>query len=78
MGGDVKNRPQHFLPGGLPPCRLGNCGLTAADCQDLASGLTGNQSLTHLCLSGNSLGSGGVNLLCRAMKSPNCGLQRLM
>ncbi|GAB5581549.1 NACHT [Prionailurus iriomotensis] len=57
---------------------LGNCGLTAADCQDLASGLTSGQSLTHLCLSSNSLGSAGMNLLCRAMKSPNCGLQRLI
>ncbi|XP_078295356.1 NACHT, LRR and PYD domains-containing protein 5 [Panthera onca] len=57
---------------------LGNCGLTAADCQDLASGLTSGQSLTHLCLSSNSLGSAGMNLLCRAIKSPNCGLQRLI
>uniref|UniRef100_A0A673UYD8 NLR family pyrin domain containing 5 n=1 Tax=Suricata suricatta TaxID=37032 RepID=A0A673UYD8_SURSU len=56
---------------------LGSCGLTAADCQDLASGLTSNQSLTHLCLSGNSLGSEGASLLCRAMRSPNCRLQRL-
>lgn len=45
---------------------------------DLASALTKNQSLTHLYLSGNSLGSEGMNLLCRAVKLPNCGLQRLM
>uniref|UniRef100_A0A8C9CIR5 NLR family pyrin domain containing 5 n=1 Tax=Phocoena sinus TaxID=42100 RepID=A0A8C9CIR5_PHOSS len=57
---------------------LGNCGLTATDCQDLASALTKNQSLTHLYLSGNSLGSEGMNLLCRAVKLPNCGLQRLI
>ncbi|TKC40681.1 hypothetical protein EI555_007946, partial [Monodon monoceros] len=63
---------------GLSPCRLGNCGLTATDCQDLASALTKNQSLTHLYLSGNSLGSEGMNLLCRAVKLPNCGLQRLI
>uniref|UniRef100_A0A8C3WED2 NLR family pyrin domain containing 5 n=1 Tax=Catagonus wagneri TaxID=51154 RepID=A0A8C3WED2_9CETA len=57
---------------------LGNCGLTAADCQDLASALSKNQSLTHLYLAGNSLGSEGVNLLGRAMKRPSCGLQRLI
>ncbi|XP_059007183.1 NACHT, LRR and PYD domains-containing protein 5 [Mustela lutreola] len=57
---------------------LGNCGLTAADCRDLASALISNQSLTHLCLSSNSLGREGVNLLCRAIKLPSCGLQRLI
>ena len=63
---------------GLSACRLGDCGLTAADSQDLASALTKNQSLTHLYLASNSLGSEGVNLLGRAMKLPNCSLQRLM
>uniref|UniRef100_A0A452SNB2 Uncharacterized protein n=1 Tax=Ursus americanus TaxID=9643 RepID=A0A452SNB2_URSAM len=62
----------------LESLRLGNCGLTAAGCQDLASALISSQSLTHLCLSSNSLGSEGVNLLGRAMKFPNCGLQRLI
>uniref|UniRef100_A0A4X1T750 NLR family pyrin domain containing 5 n=1 Tax=Sus scrofa TaxID=9823 RepID=A0A4X1T750_PIG len=57
---------------------LGDCGLTAADSQDLASALTKNQSLTHLYLASNSLGSEGVNLLGRAMKLPNCSLQRLI
>ncbi|XP_014649705.1 PREDICTED: NACHT, LRR and PYD domains-containing protein 5 [Ceratotherium simum simum] len=57
---------------------LGNCGLTAADCQDLASGLVNNLSLTHLNLSSNSLGSEGLNLLCRTIRLPNCGLQRLI
>ncbi|KAF3815044.1 hypothetical protein GH733_017320 [Mirounga leonina] len=56
---------------------LGSCGLTAADCQDLASALTSNQSLTHVCLSSNGLGSEGVNQLCQAIKVPTCGLQRL-
>nr|XP_010960237.1 NACHT, LRR and PYD domains-containing protein 5 [Camelus bactrianus] len=57
---------------------LGNCGLAAADCQDLASALTKNQSLTHLYLSSNSLGSEGLKPLCRALKLPGCGLQRLI
>ncbi|XP_077918773.1 NACHT, LRR and PYD domains-containing protein 5-like [Halichoerus grypus] len=56
---------------------LGSCDLTAADCQDLASALASNQSLTHVCLSSNSLGSEGVNQLCQAIKVPTCGLQRL-
>lgn len=71
-----KNNVTPFL--GLSPCRLGNCGLAAADCQDLASALTKNQSLTHLYLSSNSLGSEGLKPLCRALKLPGCGLQRLM
>ncbi|XP_036690745.1 NACHT, LRR and PYD domains-containing protein 5 [Balaenoptera musculus] len=57
---------------------LGNCGLTALTARTLASALTKNQSLTHLYLSGNSLGSEGMNLLCRAVKLPSCGLQRLI
>uniref|UniRef100_A0A8C4MP17 NLR family pyrin domain containing 5 n=1 Tax=Equus asinus asinus TaxID=83772 RepID=A0A8C4MP17_EQUAS len=62
----------------LESLRLGNCGLTAADCQDLASSLISNLSLTHLDLSSNSLGSEGMNLLYRTIKLPNCGLQRLI
>ncbi|XP_043290626.1 NACHT, LRR and PYD domains-containing protein 5 [Cervus canadensis] len=66
----------------VTPCTLqklilGNCGLTAAACQDLASALIENQSLTHLCLSGDELGSEGMSLLCRAVKLPSCGLQKL-
>ncbi|XP_065776895.1 NACHT, LRR and PYD domains-containing protein 5 [Muntiacus reevesi] len=66
----------------VAPCTLqklilGSCGLTAAACQDLASALIENQSLTHLCLSGDELGSEGVSLLCRAVKLPGCGLQKL-
>nr|KAF6411131.1 NLR family pyrin domain containing 5 [Rousettus aegyptiacus] len=57
---------------------LGNCDLSAAGCQDLAMALIGNQSLTHLYLSTNSLGSEGVNLLCRALKLFSCALQRLI
>ncbi|XP_019484392.1 PREDICTED: NACHT, LRR and PYD domains-containing protein 5, partial [Hipposideros armiger] len=57
---------------------LGNCGLTAADCQDLASALISNQRLTHLYLSANNLGSEGMNLLCRALKLFSCALRRLI
>uniref|UniRef100_A0A671E471 NLR family pyrin domain containing 5 n=1 Tax=Rhinolophus ferrumequinum TaxID=59479 RepID=A0A671E471_RHIFE len=57
---------------------LGDCGLTAAGCQDLASALISNQRLTHLYLSTNNLGSEGVNLLCRALKLFSCALRRLI
>ncbi|KAM7060135.1 NACHT, LRR and PYD domains-containing protein 5, partial [Molossus nigricans] len=57
---------------------LGSCGLTAAACQDLASVLIGNKSLTHLDLSSNNLGTEGVTVLCRALKLSTCALQRLI
>nr|XP_040139658.1 NACHT, LRR and PYD domains-containing protein 5 [Ictidomys tridecemlineatus] len=57
---------------------LDTCGLTAAGCQDLASILVHNHSLTHLCLSNNQLGSEGLNLLCRSLRLPHCALQRLI
>ncbi|XP_066228706.1 NACHT, LRR and PYD domains-containing protein 5 [Saccopteryx leptura] len=57
---------------------LGNCGLAAADCQDLASLLISYPSLTHLDLSDNRLGAQGVALLCRALKLFTCALQRLL
>ena len=76
-GRRVLHRLSRHLLSGLSPRSLGNCGLTAAACQDLASALNENQSLTHLCLSGDELGSEGMSLLCRAVKLPSCGLQKL-
>lgn len=75
-GRDAPLRTYHLFSGAS--CRLGDCGLTAAGCQDLASALISNQRLTHLYLSTNNLGSEGVNLLCRALKLFSCALRRLM
>ncbi|KAM9632830.1 NACHT, LRR and PYD domains-containing protein 5 [Trichechus inunguis] len=67
-----------FTRSNLKKLILGNCGLTAAGCEDLALALFTNQNLTHLCLSDNNLGSEGVKLLCGAIKNPSCGLKRLI
>uniref|UniRef100_G3TA68 NACHT domain-containing protein n=1 Tax=Loxodonta africana TaxID=9785 RepID=G3TA68_LOXAF len=68
----------NFTRSNLKKLILGNCGLTAAGCGDLALALFTNQNLTHLCLSDNDLGSEGMQLLCGAIKNPNCGLKRLI
>ncbi|KAK2089229.1 NACHT, LRR and PYD domains-containing protein 5 [Saguinus oedipus] len=63
---------------GFSSCRLQDCGITATGCRSLASALVTSHSLTHLCLSNNNLGNEGVSLLCRSLRLPHCGLQRLI
>ena len=41
------------------------------------SALFSNQNLTHLCLSNNSLGTGGVQQLCQFLRNPECALPLL-
>ncbi|KAH1172414.1 hypothetical protein KIL84_008032, partial [Mauremys mutica] len=65
-----------------PSCKLQrlslvSCHVTRGGCWKLAAVLRTNQSLTELKLSCNSLGSGGVRILCKGLKHANCKLQRL-
>ncbi|XP_042638740.1 NACHT, LRR and PYD domains-containing protein 3 [Orycteropus afer afer] len=56
---------------------LVSCCLTSDCCQDLASVLSTNQSLTRLYVGENSLGDTGVGILCEKVKHPQCNLQKL-
>uniref|UniRef100_A0A8D1IYB4 NACHT, LRR and PYD domains-containing protein 3 n=1 Tax=Sus scrofa TaxID=9823 RepID=A0A8D1IYB4_PIG len=56
---------------------LVSCCLTSACCEDLASVLSSNHSLTRLYLGENALGDSGVGILCEKAKHPQCNLQKL-
>nr|XP_031537995.1 LOW QUALITY PROTEIN: NACHT, LRR and PYD domains-containing protein 7-like [Vicugna pacos] len=62
----------------LQKLSLENCHLTGACCKELSSALIVNQRLTHLCLARNSLGDGGVKILCEGLSYPECKLQTLV
>ncbi|KTF82247.1 hypothetical protein cypCar_00044595, partial [Cyprinus carpio] len=58
--------------------QLSDCGVTDEGCAALASALRSNPShLRKLDLSGNKLGSSGVNLLSDLLKDPRCKLEKL-
>ncbi|XP_078528339.1 NACHT, LRR and PYD domains-containing protein 12-like [Lissotriton helveticus] len=62
----------------LQTLRLDRCSLNGSCCEDLASALETNSSLTELDLSCNEeLRDTGVKKLCEGLKHPNCKLQTL-
>ncbi|XP_043852217.1 NACHT, LRR and PYD domains-containing protein 3-like [Dromiciops gliroides] len=66
-----------------PSCRLQEIKLwrscfTAAGFLHLFAVLKSSHNLTHLNIAGNTLGDDEVNLLCEALKHPNCNLQKLI
>uniref|UniRef100_A0A8C3FXC3 NACHT, LRR and PYD domains-containing protein 3 n=1 Tax=Chrysemys picta bellii TaxID=8478 RepID=A0A8C3FXC3_CHRPI len=82
---EPKYSPPHLLcqalkdPGSVTTsvsCSLGCCRLTSACCEDLASALKTNH-LTELDLSYSKWGDLGVKLLYKALKHPNCKLQKI-
>ncbi|XP_057182664.1 protein NLRC5-like isoform X2 [Triplophysa rosa] len=63
----------------LEKLELCGCSLTEKHCARLISALCSNPShLTHLNLSGNNLGTSGVNKLSDLLKNPQCKLKTLV
>nr|AAG45188.1 RNI-like protein [Mus musculus] len=56
---------------------LMSCVLTSKACGDLASVLVNNSNLWSLDLGHNILDDAGLNILCDALRNPNCHVQRL-
>ncbi|XP_044869672.1 NACHT, LRR and PYD domains-containing protein 3-like isoform X1 [Mauremys mutica] len=61
----------------LQTLQLSGCHFTAACCEDLASALSSNQTLTELILGEKTMDNSGVKQLCEGLKHPNCKLQKL-
>ncbi|GAB1292520.1 NACHT, LRR and PYD domains-containing protein 14 [Apodemus speciosus] len=61
----------------LQELELMGCVLTNNACEDLASVIVNNSNLWNLDLGFNILGDAGLNVLCDALRKPNCHIQRL-
>nr|AAT77542.1 germ-cell specific leucine rich repeat NTPase [Mus musculus] len=61
----------------LQELELMSCVLTSKACGDLASVLVNNSNLWSLDLGHNILDDAGLNILCDALRNPNCHVQRL-
>lgn len=59
------------------PCRMENCGITAAGCGDLSTLLSAMPTLTELCIGENKIGDAGVAVLCQGLLNPNCKIEKL-
>ncbi|XP_067878315.1 NACHT, LRR and PYD domains-containing protein 12-like isoform X2 [Heterodontus francisci] len=57
--------------------QLRNNGLTSTSGVNLAFGIKGSLTLTHLDLDDNSLKDSGLSHLCQVLKEPNCRIQTL-
>ncbi|KAF5914147.1 hypothetical protein HPG69_003948 [Diceros bicornis minor] len=58
-------------------CRLSGCFFTSDVCRDIASAITNNPNLRSLELGSNNIGDAGMELLCNALKHPNCNLENI-
>uniref|UniRef100_A0A452INW5 NACHT domain-containing protein n=1 Tax=Gopherus agassizii TaxID=38772 RepID=A0A452INW5_9SAUR len=59
----------------LQRLRLNNCNITHVSCKDLAAVLKTSRRLIELDVGTNELQEAGVQLLCEALKHPNCRLR---
>uniref|UniRef100_A0A452IPC5 NACHT domain-containing protein n=1 Tax=Gopherus agassizii TaxID=38772 RepID=A0A452IPC5_9SAUR len=58
----------------LQSLKLNNCNITHVSCKDLAAVLKTSRRLIELDVGTNELQEAGVQLLCEALKHPNCRL----
>ncbi|XP_004439263.2 PREDICTED: NACHT, LRR and PYD domains-containing protein 11 [Ceratotherium simum simum] len=70
------------LPLMFPTCKLqelelSGCFFTSDVCRDIASAITNNPNLRSLELGSNNIGDAGMELLCNALKHPNCNLENI-
>ncbi|CAH6792904.1 Nlrp14 [Phodopus roborovskii] len=61
----------------LQELELMGCVLTSEGCRDLASVLVNSPNLWSLDFGNNNLRDAGLQILCEALKNPNCHIQRL-